>query len=69
MKSMKVFWHVAEIQIVRKVEVNKAATYVLRQEGKSTIQAVYMFVWKLFVRFLTLFSGIEATIEYSLKMS
>ena len=32
---MKGFWHVAEIQIVRKVEVDKAATHVSRQEHNS----------------------------------
>ena len=36
--------------------------------AKNTMQAVYMFVQKLFVRFLTSFSGIKATIEYSLKI-
>ena len=37
--------------------------------AKNTMQAEYMFVEKLFVRFLTSFSGIRATIEYSLKIS
>ena len=32
---MRGFWHVAEIQIERKEEVNKIATHVLRQEHNA----------------------------------
>ena len=34
-KVQKVFWHIEEIQIKRKLEVTKAATYVLRQEHNA----------------------------------
>ena len=51
----------------KKVEVNKATTHVtLRQEHK--VGCVY--VHKSFsVSFLTSFSGVKATFEYSLKVS
>jgi len=55
------FWHVAEIQIVRKVEVDKAATHVSRQEHNSGCVYVRIKASSL--------SGIEATIENSLKIS
>ena len=49
---MRGFWHVAEIQIERKEEVNKIATNVLRQEHNADCVYVFVKAFRKVLRFI-----------------
>ena len=57
---MKIIWRVTDVQIHRKIEVNKPQHLYYTAD---TMQAMYFFIQKLFLRVLVLSCGMMTAIK------